>query len=344
MSRNWQADVDDEQGRDDGWWAAVMYDDEKHHVCRASKEISFLPVTPAAAAPCAADWDEARRLYDADEIVELSVTGYNRGGLLVAFRSLQGFVPSSHLIGMPAVNDEDQRKAEFGKRVGQSVRGKIIELDRARGRFVLSERLAYNARTRLEILMTEMQPGQKRCGVVTTVCDFGVFIDLGGLEGLAHISEISWGRINHPGDVLHTGQNVDVYVMNVDRAQRRVALSVKRLQPDPWATVAARYVIGQVVDGLVTTVVDFGAFVRLEEGVEGLIHISELAEGNFLHPRNVVRENDPVRVKVLNVDVAHRRLGLSLRQAHVVMRVADMDVQTEHDAAMVPMPQSELYG
>jgi small subunit ribosomal protein S1 len=171
-----------------------------------------------------------------------------------------------------------------------------------------------------------------------------VFIGLGGLEGRAHISEISWGRINHPGDVLHSGQNVDVYVMNVDRAQRRVALSVKRLQPDPWATVAARYQIGQIVDGLVTTVVDFGAFVRLEEGVEGLIHISELAEGNFLHPRNVVRDNETVRVKVLNVDVAHRRLGLSLRQAHDSMRTADMDVQTEDEAAFVPMPQSELYG
>lgn len=331
---------------EEAYWLALIQDEEASEAAPAPNGRGRPPASEAggAARPIDVLWSSAQRACDADEALTVEVTGFNRGGLLVDWQGLHGFVPSSHLIGMPAVNDEDQRKAEFGKRVGQHVHGKIIELDRARGRFVLSERLAYNDRTRLEMLMTEMQPGQKRCGVVTTVCDFGVFIDLGGLEGLAHISEISWGRINHPGDVLHSGQNVDVYVMNVDRAQRRVALSVKRLQPDPWATVAARYQIGQIVDGLVTTVVDFGAFVRLEEGVEGLIHISELAEGNFLHPRNVVREDETVRVKVLNVDVAHRRLGLSLRQAQDFVRPADMDVQTEDEAAFVPMPQSELYG
>lgn len=331
---------------EEAYWLALMQDEEALDAAPAAngRNRSTTGEGATTARPIDVLWASAQRACDADEALTVEVTGFNRGGLLVDWQGLHGFVPSSHLIGMPAVNDEDQRKTEFGKRVGQPVRGKIIELDRARGRFVLSERLAYNDRTRLEMLMTEMQPGQKRCGVVTTVCDFGVFIDLGGLEGLAHISEISWGRINHPGDVLRSGQNVDVYVMNVDRAQRRVALSVKRLQPDPWATVAARYVIGQVVEGLVTTVVDFGAFVRLEEGVEGLIHISELAEGNFLHPRNVVRENEAVRVKVLNVDVSHRRLGLSLRQAHAALQTADMDVQTERDAVFVPMSQSELYG
>jgi small subunit ribosomal protein S1 len=331
---------------EEAYWLALIQDEEASGAAPAPNGRGRPPTSEAggAARPIDVLWSSAQRACDADEALTVEVTGFNRGGLLVDWQGLHGFVPSSHLIGMPAVNDEEQRKTEFGKRVGQHVHGKIIELDRARGRFVLSERLAYNDRTRLEMLMTDMQPGQRRCGVVTTVCDFGVFIDLGGLEGLAHISEISWGRINHPGDVLHSGQNVDVYVMNVDRAQRRVALSVKRLQPDPWATVAERYEIGQIVDGLVTTVVDFGAFVRLEEGVEGLIHISELAEGNFLHPRNVVRDNETVRVKVLNVDVAHRRLGLSLRQAHDSMRTADMDVQTEDEAACVPMPQSELYG
>jgi len=331
---------------EEAYWLALMQDEEAAEGPSPANGRGRPPVgeVGSAARPIDMLWAAAQRACDADESLSVEVTGFNRGGLLVDWQGLHGFVPSSHLIGMPAVNDEDQRKAEFSKRVGQQVHGKIIELDRARGRFVLSERLAYNDRTRLEILMTEMQPGQKRCGVVTTVCDFGVFIDLGGLEGLAHISEISWGRINHPGDVLHSGQNVDVYVMNVDRAQRRVALSVKRLQPDPWATVAARYQIGQIVEGLVTTVVDFGAFVRLEEGVEGLIHISELAEGNFLHPRNVVSESETVQVKVLNVDVAHRRLGLSLRQVQAAMRPMDMDVQTEDEAAFVPMPQSELYG
>ncbi|MBI5563553.1 MAG: S1 RNA-binding domain-containing protein [Chloroflexi bacterium] len=330
---------------EEAYWLSLIQDEEASGAAPAANGRGRPPTSEAGAAARPIDvlWASAQRACDADEALTVEATGFNRGGLLVDWQGLHGFVPSSHLIGMPAVNDEDQRKAEFGKRVGQHVHGKIIELDRARGRFVLSERLAYNDRTRLEMLMTDMQPGQRRCGVVTTVCDFGVFIDLGGLEGLAHISEISWGRINHPGDVLHSGQNVDVYVMNVDRAQRRVALSVKRLLPDPWATVAARYQLGQLVEGLVTTVVDFGAFVRLEEGVEGLIHISELAEGNFLHPRNVVREDETVRVKVLNVDVAHRRLGLSLRQVQDSLRSAEAETRTEEDTCM-PLPQSELYG
>lgn len=303
---------------EEAYWFALMQDEEASEAASAPNGRSRSATSDGArgaARPVDGLWTSAQRARDADEVLTVEVTGFNRGGLLIDWQGLHGFVPSSHLIGMPAVADEDQRKVEFGKRVGQPARGKIIELDRARGRFVLSERLAYNDRTRLEMLLAEMQPGQKRCGVVTTVCDFGVFIDLGGLEGLAHISEISWGRINHPGDVLRSGQNVDVYVMNIDLAQRRVALSVKRLQPDPWATVAERYQIDQIVEGVVTTVVDFGAFVRLEESVEGLIHISELAEGNFLHPRNVVHELDRVRVKVLTIDVPHRRLGLSLRQA-----------------------------
>ncbi|MFN8596056.1 MAG: S1 RNA-binding domain-containing protein [Anaerolineae bacterium] len=310
---------DTTESLEEAYWQALLKDDEATlpdgSAAAAGRARAANGSTPAGGQrPIDVLWTSAQRACDNDEALTVDVTGYNRGGLLIDWQGLHGFVPSSHLIGMPAVTDDEQRKSEFAKRVGQHVLGKIIELDRARGRFVLSERLAYNDRARLELLLTELQPGQKRCGLVTTVCDFGAFIDLGGLEGLAHISEISWGRINHPGDILRSGQSVDVYVMNVDRAQRRVALSVKRLQPDPWATVSQRYVIGQVVEGRVTTVVDFGAFVRLEEGVEGLIHISELAEGNFLHPRNVVSENDMIRVKVLNVDIMHRRLGLSLRQ------------------------------
>ena len=177
------------------------------------------------------------------------VTGFNRGGLLVDWDGLHGFVPASHILNMPNVTDDAQRRAEFEKRVGQSVKGKVIELDRAHGRFVLSERLAYNDRTRVELLLADLQPGQQRCGVVTTVCDFGAFIDLGGVEGLAHISEISWGRINHPSDVLRSGQNVEVHVMTVDREQRRVALSLKRLRPDPWVTVPQRYQLDQMVEG-----------------------------------------------------------------------------------------------
>jgi small subunit ribosomal protein S1 len=303
---------------DEGYWQALLLDaeanlpeDEPAHNGTGERAAANGPQRPLDLL-----WETARQACDADEALAVLVTGFNRGGLLIDWDGLHGFVPASHILNMPNVTDDMQRRTEFEKRVGQSIKGKVIELDRAHGRFVLSERLAYNDRTRVELLLANLQPGQQRCGVVTTVCDFGAFIDLGGVEGLAHISEISWGRINHPSDVLHSGQNVEVHVMTIDREQRRVALSLKRLRPDPWMTVPQRYQPDQMVEGVVTTVVDFGAFVRLEEGVEGLIHISELAEGNFLHPRNVVHENDTVRVRVLSIDVAHRRLGLSLRQAH----------------------------
>ncbi len=303
--------------QDEGYWQALLQDAEAN-VPGETSERNATADRAASSAPRPIDqlWEAARKAADGDDVLEVSVTGFNRGGLLVDWGGLHGFVPASHILNMPNVTDDVQRRSEFEKRVGQLVKGKIIELDRAHGRFVLSERLAYNDRTRVELLFADLQPGQRRCGVVTTVCDFGAFIDLGGIEGLAHISEISWGRINHPSDVLRSGQNVEVHVMTVDREQRRVALSLKRLCPEPWVTVPQRYQLQQLVEGTVTTVVDFGAFVRLEEGVEGLIHISELAEGNFLHPRNVVREQETVRVRVLSVDVAHRRLGLSLRQVH----------------------------
>jgi small subunit ribosomal protein S1 len=310
---------------DEGYWQALLQDAEANVPDESAERNGAADRASSSSATRPIDqlWEAARHACDCDEVLEVHVTGFNRGGVLVDWGGLHGFVPASHILNMPNVTDDAQRRAEFEKRVGQIVKGKIVELDRAHGRFVLSERLAYNDRTRVELLLADLQPGQRRCGVVTTVCDFGAFIDLGGIEGLAHISEISWGRINHPSDVLRSGQNVEVHVMTVNREQRRVALSLKRLYPDPWVTVPQRYQLQQLVEGIVTTVVDFGAFVRLEEGVEGLIHISELAEGNFLHPRNVVHEHDTVRVRVLSVDVPHRRLGLSLRQVRNGSGVVD---------------------
>jgi small subunit ribosomal protein S1 len=150
---------------------------------------------------------------------------------------------------------------------------------------------------------------------VTNLCSFGAFVDLGGLEGLVHVSELSWGRVNHPSDILDKNQPVDVYVLNVNRDRGRVGLSIKRLQPDPWQSVEDHYHTGQTVEGVITHVVDFGAFARIEDGLEGLIHVSELAEGNFVHPRNVVQEGETVVARILNIDSERRRIGLSIRQA-----------------------------
>ncbi len=259
-------------------------------------------------------WAQARTCLETDEVLEIEVTGYNRGGVLVNWNQLNGFVPASHLVGLSPYLDEEERRSELERRVGMYLKLKVIELNVEEERFILSERVTTNEEQRRTELLAEMQPGEVQRGHVTNLCSFGAFIDLGGVEGLIHISELSWGRVDHPRDVLERGQSVDVYVLNVEPDEGRVGLSLKRLQPDPWETVENRYEPGQLVDGAVTNVVSFGAFARIEEGLEGLIHVSELAEGNFLHPRNVVQEGENVVARVLSIDSRRRRMALSLRQ------------------------------
>jgi small subunit ribosomal protein S1 len=260
-------------------------------------------------------WQLAQASFENGEILELEVMDYNRGGLLVQLNGLRAFVPASHLVDSPNHLEYEERDAELASRVGNALSLKIIDLDKDRNRLILSERAAISNEEREAKLLAELRPGDIRRGRVTNLCSFGAFVDLGGIEGLIHISEMSWGRVRRPDDVLQSGDGVEVYVIHVNRKEKKVSLSLKRLQPDPWTTVEDRYQVGQLVEGTITNVVSFGAFTRVEEGLEGLIHISELAEGNFLHPRNVVKEGDVVTARILNIDSAKHRLGLSLRQA-----------------------------
>jgi small subunit ribosomal protein S1 len=260
-------------------------------------------------------WQAAQLAMDRGESFTLAVFGANRGGLLVNWNGLQGFIPASHLTEMSAHRNSREKAEELARYVGESVTVRLIEVDPNQNRLVFSERAA-GARMAPSAILDSLRPGDVQQGVVTNLTSFGAFVDLGGVEGLIHISELSWDRVRDPEDVLRPGQSVEVSVLGVNPEEGRVALSLKRLRPNPWREVDSRYQVGQLLDGMVTNVVSFGAFVRIEEGVEGLIHISELAEGNFFHPRNVVREGDLVKVRVLNVDPAKQRLGLSLRQAH----------------------------
>ena len=298
---------------DDAYWASLLRDVETKAPEPAGDHFRA-PATAARSGDASAAWTAAQRASESDEAIQVQSIGSNRGGLLIEWNGLRGFLPASHICGLAVHLDDEGRRREITQRVGRTFNVKVIEIDRGQSRFVVSERLACTQHDRRTALLAELESGQVRAGVITSVCSFGVFVDLGGVEGLLHISEISWGRVNHPGDCLKVGQSVRALVMSVDRENERVALSVKRLYPDPWMTVAERYSVGQIVPCVVTSVVAFGAFARLEDGLEGLIHVSELAEGNFLHPRNVVCEGQTVRVRVLNVDAAHRRLGLSLRR------------------------------
>jgi small subunit ribosomal protein S1 len=223
-------------------------------------------------------------------------------------------VPASHLLVLSPSLSEDERHDELQRLIGTTLRLKVIEAEPEQHRFVLSERATRHDESSRRELLDRLSPGDVCQGQVTKLCSFGAFVDLGGLEGLAHVSELSWGRVASPDDVLQVGQPVEVYVLNVDRERGRVGLSLKRLRPDPWRFVEDRYQVGQIVEGVVTSVTDFGAFACVEEGLEGLIHISELAEGSFLHPRNVVREGDRVAARIIALDGERRRMGLSLRR------------------------------
>jgi small subunit ribosomal protein S1 len=306
-----------------------LQEEENHYT---SRRVNGKSPSPAAGDP-AADWQAARHLYEVDEPVALDVVGYNRGGLLVGFRSLQGFVPASHLVNFPNQVSEDERMLALSRKVGMRLNLKVIEYDPTKGRVVFSERAAQTGPGSRQAVLSRLRPGSVVSGVVTNVCDFGAFVDLGGIEGLIHVSEVSWSRVGHPRDVLNCNQTVQVTVLSVDPDQSRVALSLKRMRPDPWANVEQRYALGQVIEGTVTNVVNFGAFVGIEEGLEGLVHVSELADGHFLHPRNVVREGDRVRACVVSIDGPGRRLGLSLRRLNTAGSAPEADFAS---SAQVP--------
>jgi len=310
---------------DEGYWSALLNEGENSEPAQpheAANGKGAYPINREHAYPSgehldatSQDWTEIQRIMDRDEVIDLQVVGYNRGGLLVEWRNLRGFVPASQLTDFPATSNNIVRRNALLERVGQSLSLRVIELSQEQNRLILSERAAQvEAGERADILK-RLKPSDTVQGYVTNLTDFGAFVDLGGLEGLIHISELSWGRVGHPNDILERGQYIDVYVLDVDRINARIALSVKRLRPDPWATVGERYQIDQIIEGVITNVVDFGAFACIEEGLEGLIHVSELAEGHFLHPRNVVSEGQKVRARILTIDNKARRLGLSLRLA-----------------------------
>lgn len=262
-------------------------------------------------------WRTMQKQYEEGKIVEAEVVDYNKGGLIAEVEDVRGFVPLSQVAGVRVEgSSEEELKEKLGTLVGQKMQVKILEINRRRNRLILSERQATQERRglRKEQLIAELQEGETRHGRVSSLCDFGAFVDLGGADGLIHLSELAWRQVSHPSEVLKVGDEIDVYVLGVDREKKKIALSLRRLQPEPWTTMADRYHPGDLVQGTVTKLATFGAFARVEDGVEGLIHISELGDQHITHPREVVKEGDTLTLRVLRVDPARRRLGLSLKQ------------------------------
>ena len=266
----------------------------------------------------AKDWEQAQRLFSEGGIVQGKVVGFNKGGLLVQFNRIRGFVPASQVAQLHGRTAAEERQQALQRMVNQEIPLKVIEVDRDRNRLVLSERAATQEwrKAQKHRLLTELQPGDILTGRVNQLTNFGAFIDLGGADGLAHISELSWQRVNHPREVLSPGQEVKVMVVEIDRDRERIGLSLRKLQDNPWDTIDQRYHLGQLVSGPVTNVAPFGAFVQIEEAVEGLIHASELDTDPQVQPRDVLQPGQTVTAKVISLDRQRQRMGLSLRRVN----------------------------
>lgn len=263
-------------------------------------------------------WRALQSYFETGEVFEAEVVDYNKGGLIVNVEGVRAFVPTSQVRWLRANEDESGRgESPLAQKVGQRLRLKVIEINRRRNRVILSERQALQEwrNQQRERLLGELHPGEIRHGVVSSICAFGAFVDLGGADGLAHLSELSWDRVEDPHQVLKVGDEVDVYVMIVDQESKRISLSLRRAQPEKWAEIAAKYHVGQLVTGTITKLAAFGAFARIEGPLEGLIHLSELSDKRLQHPKEVVKEGDVLTLKILGIEPERHRLALSLKQA-----------------------------
>jgi len=296
---------------DESWWESVLAEEERYVVPHDKKAVGKAPAKTEDAKQTH-DWTEVRDLYHKDRIVDLKVTGYNRGGVLVEGNGLYGFVPYSHLVDMSSAPEKTRRDSDLEAYVGRTLKLKVIECAPEDGRVVFSERAALAEPGMRMNLFSTLEAGQKVTGTVTNITDFGVFIDLGGVEGLIHISELSWGRVSHPGRIVELGEELEAQVLEISPERCRVALSLKRLLPNPWEKADTDFSVGQTVPAVITSVVSYGAFARLEVGVEGLIHASEMPLDDNQAVRDVVTEKQEVQVRILHVDAANQRMGLSL--------------------------------
>jgi small subunit ribosomal protein S1 len=287
------------------------------------------------------DWRTAEALLASQEVYTGPIAGFNKGGLIVKIGNVRGFIPASQLSAARRRRSEGETpEQKWSRMVGETTQVKVIEVDRSRNRLILSERAAVkeSREAQKDRLLSEIKVGEARKGHVISLAEFGAFVDIGGADGLVHLSELSWKRVNHPNEILKVGQEVEVVVLNVDRERKRIGLSMKRREDDPWLAVQKKYQVGQLVAATITKLTKFGAFARIEseDDIEGLIHISELAEGHIDHPKEVVSEGQNVTLRVVKVDAEKRRMGLSLKR---VASSAYADTDWEQVAASLDLDE-----
>ncbi|MBT3336713.1 MAG: S1 RNA-binding domain-containing protein [Anaerolineae bacterium] len=292
---------------DDLWWASILADENRCSAEGSEIKTKNVLETKEEDTPLL-NWDKAQSLYKQDAIISLRVIGHNRGGVLVEGEELKGFVPFSHLIKLQENSNAAKREETLSTYEGTTLSLKVIECVPEDGRIVFSERAAQAGEGRRRELFSTLTRGKEISGEVTNITEFGIFVDLGGVEGLVHISELSWGRVGHPREIVKIKEKIRVQVLDISPERCRVALSMKRLIDNPWEKATEKYQIDQIVDGQVSALVPFGLFVRLEDGIEGLVHSSEIpAEERKL------RQDDHVQLRVLHVDPKKQRMGLSLK-------------------------------
>ena len=296
-------------------------------------------------------WDNVEKLVTDGEVIDSKIIGFNKGGLIVAVEGLRGFVPSSQISALRrSQTTGDTPEQRFQKVVSQPISVRVIEVDRERRRLILSERAA-NTESRQSLkerVIDELEEGKVYTGRVTSLANFGAFININGADGLVHLSELSWDHIEHPREVLEVGQEVKVKVINVDREKKRIGLSVRALQDDPWKSRVEKYSVGQLVEGKITRLTKFGAFARLDDDIEGLIHISEMADHRIEHPKEVLRENDVKTLRVIRIDAEQHRIGLSLRRVDSAayadkdfkLLAAEFDADADEDFPDTPAEQA----
>ena len=302
---------------DEGWWESVLAEERQHTSPRPSQGLSKPKAVPPPEAAGAAeapqpDWNVLKQLYSNDRIIAMKVTGHNRGGLLVENDGLSGFIPFSHLIELAGREHETDRDGSLETYLGKMLNVKVIECVPEDGRVVFSERAALAEPGKRAELFNNLQQGSRVIGVVTNITDFGVFVDLGGVEGLIHISELSWGRVSHPNQIVKLSEEINVQVLDISPERCRVALSLKRLTANPWEHAAIEFPVGTIHNAVITSVMSYGAFARIEAGVEGLIHGSEMVLEPNQTPRDILFEGQELQVRILHLDAAHQRMGLSL--------------------------------
>jgi len=262
-------------------------------------------------------WDAVEKSLEDNEVIDSKIIGFNKGGLIAGVEGLRGFVPSSQVSAARRLQSTgDTPEQRWQKMVGEPISVRVIEVDRERRRLILSEKAASNESRQSikERVLEELVEGETYTGRVTSIANFGAFININGADGLVHLSEISWDHIEHPREALEVGQEVDVKVINIDQEKKRIGLSIRALLDDPWKERLEKYSVGELVQGVITRLTKFGAFARIEGDIEGLIHISELSENRIEHPKEVLKEGDVKSLRVIRIDPEQHRIGLSLRK------------------------------